>query len=136
GLFGSAEGAFSMGLAPGGRIKQEIAEDPFGYAAWDTSVSSRCFVHLLNSAVYRRVTGADPPHTPPTAKEYTDAGIPWFDYYVKGETLPGSGVLAKLDGVAGVLLKRGKKLDDNKPLDIAMTVDLSSSVKTIRDGGF
>jgi hypothetical protein len=136
-VFGSApEGAFNMGLAAGGRIKQEIAKDPFGHSAWDTSVSSRCFVHLLNSEIYRKVTRADPPHKPLTAKEYTKAGIPWFDYYLNGETLSGSAVLAKLDGVAGALLKAGKKLDDNKPLHIASTVDLSTTAKVIRDGGF
>ncbi|MDA1261115.1 MAG: hypothetical protein O3A20_10915, partial [Planctomycetota bacterium] len=38
----------SMGLAPGGRMRQEIYEDPFGLHAWEKQ-SSRCFVHLCNS---------------------------------------------------------------------------------------
>ena len=39
-----------MGLAPGGQMRQQIDEDHFGFEAWDCSHSSRCFVHLCNSA--------------------------------------------------------------------------------------
>lgn len=125
-----------MGLAPGGRIKQEIAEDPFGLDVWDISVSSRCFVHLLNSEMYRKVTGQNPPTKPITTKQYADAKVPWFDYYLDGKTLPGSGILAGLDGVASALMKKGKKLDDNKPIPIAKTVDLSRKAQVVRDGSF
>ena len=38
-----------MGLAPGGLMRQEIYEDPFGLSAWDKSAKSRCFVHIVNS---------------------------------------------------------------------------------------
>jgi len=38
-----------MGLAPGGRMKQEIYEDPHGLDAWDQRHSSRCFVTIANS---------------------------------------------------------------------------------------
>ena len=47
----------SMGLAPGGLMRQEIFEDDYGFDAWDTSVSSRCFVHVLNSIQYLAVCG-------------------------------------------------------------------------------
>ena len=57
-----------MGLAPGGRMKQEIFEDPYDYNDWDRRTSSRCFVHLANSLVWRQVTGADPPTVPLTAE--------------------------------------------------------------------
>jgi hypothetical protein len=70
-----------MGLAPGGLMRQEIYEDEYGFDAWDLSVRSRCFVHILNSLQYFAVTGARPPGKPLTAKQYTDAGLPWFDYY-------------------------------------------------------
>lgn len=70
-----------MGLAPGGRMKQEIYEDPFDFADWDTEHSSRCFVHITNSLVWRAITGDQPPTVPPTSKEYTASGLPWFEYY-------------------------------------------------------
>ena len=70
-----------MGLAPGGLMRQEIYEDDYGFDVWDTSASARCFVHILNSVQYFAVCGVSPPHKPPTAREYTDAGLPWFDYY-------------------------------------------------------
>ncbi len=59
-----------MGLAPGGRMKQEIYDDPYGLDAWDQRHSSRCFVTIANSAVWTAVTGERPPTEPPTAKEY------------------------------------------------------------------
>jgi hypothetical protein len=128
--------SYDMGLAPGGRIKQEIAEDPYGLEVWDTSVSSRCFVHLLNSEMYRKVTGQAPPTKPISAKQYADAKVPWFDYYLDGKVLTGSSILAGLDGIAAALLKKSKKLDDNKPIPIAKTVDLSERGKLVRDGSF
>src|SRR6185436_12896414 len=70
-----------MGLAPGGRMRQEIYEDPFSIHDWDTENGSRCFIHLVNSTTWLALTGQKPPTQPPTAKQYTKAGFPWFDYY-------------------------------------------------------
>ena len=71
----------SMGLAPGGRMKQEIYDDPYGLDAWDLRHGSRCFVSLLNTTQWMTVTGTMPPSEPPTARDYTANGLPWFDYY-------------------------------------------------------
>src|SRR5215468_4571679 len=60
----------SMGLAPGGLMRQEIYEDPHGSDAWDTTRTARCFVHLVNSAAYRQITGCAPPTEPVTADHY------------------------------------------------------------------
>jgi hypothetical protein len=130
------ESVYELGLAPGGRIQQAIAEDPYGIDVWDTSVSSRCFVHLLNSNAYREVTGQAPPTEPITAEQYADAHVPWFDYYQEGKTLPGSSKLAALDGVASAFMKKGKNLDDNKPIAIAGTINISRGVQVIREGEF
>lgn len=70
-----------MGLAPGGRMRQEVYDDPFYLDEWALDQPTRCFVHLANSLVWRAITSSDPPTTPWTAKEYTRAGLPWFDYY-------------------------------------------------------
>lgn len=97
----------SMGLAPGGRMRQEIMEDDYQLDDWDTENTSRCFVHLCNSMVWRQITGAEPPTVPFTAMEYARAGMPWFEYYDDAcKPLPGSPVLAGLKS-AGELKQAG-----------------------------
>ena len=97
-----------LGLAPGGLMFQEIYEDPYGFEAWDTSVRSRCFVHLLNRFQFLAVTDAEPPNIPPTAEEYTNAGLPWLEYYAGDRAaLHGATQLAGLDSVDTALEKKG-----------------------------
>lgn len=89
-----------MGLAAGGRMRQEIYEDDYELSDWDTESTSRCFVHLCNSMLWRQITGAEPPTVPPTAKEYAKANMPWFEYYDDAcKPLPGSANLATLKSV-------------------------------------
>ena len=54
-----------MGLAPGGLMRQEVYSDDYGFDAWDRSVRSRCFVHVLNSVQFFQVSGVAPPTRPP-----------------------------------------------------------------------
>ena len=56
-----------MGIAPGGKMRQEIYDDPFAFEDWDLRHRSRCFLHLANSRVWRHIVGAEPPTKPPTA---------------------------------------------------------------------
>jgi len=107
-----------MGLAPGGLMRQEIYEDDYGLEAWETSVRSRCYVHIVNSVQFYSVTGVHPPSMPPTAVEYTKAGLPWFDYYGGDlKALEGAQKLAELDSVAVKKLKKGEGvLADNETL--------------------
>jgi len=97
-----------MGLAPGGRMRQAIFKDPFSFDDWDRQNASRCFVHLTNSLVWRAITGTHPPTTPPTAKQYSKAGLPWFDYYDDaGAPLEGSRRLKGLKSVFNMGKKKG-----------------------------
>ncbi len=118
----------SMGLAPGGLMRQEIYEDEYGIDVWDTEAMSRCFVHLANSEQYQAITGHAPPTKPPTAKQYTDAGMPWFDYYsADSVALQGSKKLAQLDSVAANEIKLGKTvLAENEPVNPTNIVSLGS----------
>ena len=96
-----------MGLAPGGKMRQEIYDDPYDLADWDLRHRSRCFVHLANSMTWRAVTGTEPPTKPPTAKEYSDHGLPWFDYYAEVPAVDGGGALGKsLKSVAQVSVEK------------------------------
>ena len=113
---------FEMGLAPGGLMEQKIYDDPHGYDAWDLEHGQRCFVHLVNSSTFTQITGALPPQAPVTAADYTEAGLPWFDYYADAKPVKGSATLASLDSVgAKIIHKTGKPLVDNtspKPVNI------------------
>lgn len=50
----------NMGLAPGGLMRQEIYKDYHGISAWDTTIFSRCYVHIINSQIYHALTGKHP----------------------------------------------------------------------------
>ena len=96
-----------MGLAAGGTMRQEIYGDPFRLDDWDLSQSSRCFVHIANSMVWESITGGRPPSPPPTAKQYSDAGLPWFDYYSDAPSVEGSPVLDRLKSVVDFGQEKG-----------------------------
>jgi hypothetical protein len=70
-----------MGLAPGGRMIQDIHDDPYGMAAWDLRHSARCFVTIANTEAWQEISGEAPPTQPPSAKSYNEAGLPWFEHY-------------------------------------------------------
>ena len=120
------DSAPAMGLAPGGKMRQEIYEDPYGLDAWDQRHSSRCFVSIANSGQWMALTGELPPTRPPTAKEYTEAGMPWFEYYGgDAEAIAGAQKLAGLKrvgelagGTAGWPLGGGESFDPTDPIQI------------------
>lgn len=129
-----------MGLAPGGLMRQQIYEDEHGLDAWEQDVRSRCFVHLLNSATFRQVTGAAPPHEPPTADDYDRCGLPWFDYYDGDrETLAGAKPLARLDSVAARKVKEGEEPrtdDGGRPKQPRRILKLVPDRNLVREGRF
>lgn len=129
-----------MGLAPGGRMRQEIYEDPHDLLDWDQEHASRCFVHLANSLVWRRITREAPPTVPPTAAEYAKAGLPWFDYYAEGvRPVDGSGVLRKLKSVLRLGKERGEvPLPENEPAPPVSVVELRKGLRSgqVREGRF
>ena len=99
----------AMGLAPGGRMKQEVYADPYGLDAWDQRHASRCFVTIANSKQWVAITEERPPILSPTAADYTRAGLPWFDYYgADAAALEGAEKLGKLVSVTA----KGKQLGD------------------------
>jgi hypothetical protein len=98
-----------MGLAAGGKMKQNIYPDPHGIEAWDQENYGRAYVHIVNSAMYREITGQEPPPTPVSAKVYAQYNLPWFDLY--DETLGDISAPQVLEKVKGV-----KELDAEKGL--------------------
>ncbi|MCY4121463.1 MAG: hypothetical protein OXG72_11150 [Acidobacteria bacterium] len=135
----SPAGPREMGLAPGGLMRQEIYRDEYGFDAWNTSERSRCFVHILNSVQFLQVSGTAPPAMPPTAREYTEAGLPWFEHYGGDLTaLDGARKLAGLDSVAAMTLKKGEGVfADNDPVQPAPpTVVGKPGAVRVREGEF
>ncbi len=132
--------AREMGLAPGGLMHQEIYEDDHGLDAWDMRARSRCFVHILNSAQYRGVTGGRPPHEPPTAADYGRYGLPWFEYYdADRKALDGAPRLAGLDSVATRRIKEGHEPPEDDvtiPAAARHVVSLGPDRDRVREGRF
>jgi hypothetical protein len=121
----------SMALAPGGRMKQEIYDDPYEYTDWDLGHCSRCFVHITNSMVWHSITGKNPPTTPPTSEEYTRAGLPWFNWYDDhNQVLQGSDKLAGMKSVAELGKEKGDvPLPENESVDPHNIVQLRNGLK-------
>jgi hypothetical protein len=120
--------AAAMGLAAGGRMSQQVYDDPHGLDAWDQSVSSRCFVTLVDAVQWCEITGETPPTKPPTATEYSDAGLPWFDYYAADlATLAGAPELTAVKSVVEMAEEKGEDpLGPEAPVDPKLVVKLGS----------
>lgn len=122
----------AMGLAPGGRMRQEIYEDEYGLDAWDQRHASRCFVTIANSTQWLALTGERPSTEPPSARDYTDAGLPWFDFY--GGDLEAVETTEKMRGLASVAQLGSQKgetpLPDNATVDAANVVTLRAASAT------
>ena len=74
--------------------------------------------------------------SPPTSRDYTSAGLPWFDYYNDGKALPGSDTLSKLTSVAAKMIEKGKGvLPDNDPVQ-PKVVKIAGKGNLVRDGKF
>lgn len=119
-------------------MEQEIYEDEHGIDAWDTSTRSRCFVHLLNSLLYVLVTGSEPHTKPPSALDYTEAGLPWFEYYAADrKALDGASKLLGLDSIAAMKVKQGKGvLEGNEPVSPTNVKTVSARGNIVREGDF
>ena len=121
-------------------MRQEIFEDPHGLEAFDLQHSSRCFLHLANALVWRAVTGEQPPTVPLTGKEYSNAGIPWFEYYGSDrQTLEGSSMLAKLKSVLRLGTEKGDvSLPENDPVPVEKVITLGQKLEAgqVREGKF
>ncbi|MDE0112388.1 MAG: hypothetical protein OXN84_08925, partial [Albidovulum sp.] len=137
-LYSSAfSGESAMGLAPGGRMKQEVYDDPSGLDAWDQRRGSRCFISLVNTAQWMAITGERPPAEPPTARDYAAGGLPWFDYYDgDARALVGSEKLRELKSVAEQATLSGQgPLPDNGKIAVPRVVALGKARRVRESAG-
>lgn len=134
-----APAPMEMGLAPGGRMRQTIYDDDHSLSDYQEGVASRCFVHIANSMVWRSITGQEPPTTPPTAAEYTRAGLPWFEYYSERPAADTGGLLGKLKGIVQLGREKGEvPLPENEPVSPEHIVHLRAGLQPgqVREGAF
>ncbi|HTY23708.1 MAG TPA: hypothetical protein VMC85_11290 [Desulfomonilaceae bacterium] len=112
-----------MGLAAGGKMEQKIYPDSYGIDTWDVHTFGRVYVHIVNSMMYREITGSEPPPTPVTAREYTRYGLPWFDLYDQEKaTIEESGILTGVKSTGDLDKKLGfLSQQDDAPVDIPAT---------------
>jgi hypothetical protein len=78
-----------MAVTPGGLIRQTIVKDPLQAHEWDTENTVMFNVQLINAAVFKNLTGIDPPSTPITAKTYAEKGYPFFALYEEPSGISG-----------------------------------------------
>ncbi len=139
-VFSCGAASAEMGLAPGGRMRQQITQDRHKLEDWDLDHGSRCFVHICNSMAWRQATGSNPPSAPMTSKEYSRRGLPWFDYYSDGpEVDQQSSVLSKLKSVMQIGEEKGDvPLPENESVTPAIVVNLREGLgpAEVRDSQF
>ena len=128
--------SMSMGLAPGGKIKQEICTDSDGIDAWDQQQASRCFVHIVNSTDYASITGSIPPYRPMLTADYEAAGLPWFDYYSDSAAEEGSAVLAGLKSLADAQGEPDDYLGEGDDMAIPSFLKAINKNNNVKDGMF
>lgn len=126
-----------MGLSPGGKMMQEIYEDPYNPEEWDLDNSSHCFVHIANSEIWSEITGKKPPYSPLTAAVYSRHGLPWFDYYAEEGTAAIEGA-EKLQGLKSVkkmgTIKKEQPLSENESVEEMLVQAIGRKPKIVREG--
>lgn len=114
-----------MGLAPGGRMRQEVYTDRRDPTDWDLEHGLRCFISILNSQQWREVTGEPAPGKPISARAYARGGLPWFDYYSEAPAETGSPQLATLKPAAAFVAHSGSEGDAlTEPVAVARVIKL------------
>jgi hypothetical protein len=128
--------AAAMGIAPGGRMKQQIYRDQFDLSDWDLENSARCFLHIANSEQWKEITGSYPPLKPPSASDYNHAGLPWFDYYTDQPAVTGSGILSNLKSVVQMTKQKSDAIEGNQSCSPDVIVKLRKGLakNQVREG--
>ena len=118
-------------------MEQKIYPDPHGIETWDPSSASRVYVHIVNSDLWREITGEKPPETPVTAKEYAKHGLPWYELYDEHfSSLQGTSTLTQVKSVKELDEdKSSAPLQDDSPVEPGIVKKLKLLAKhLVRDG--
>ena len=87
--------------------------------------------------VWQSLTGNRPPYPPPTAKSYSAAGLPWFDYYRDDvAALAGSEALDELKSFSQISASKGDHVlpeNDAPNLNPSQIRHLGKTRKLVRE---
>ena len=122
-----------MGLTAGGLMKQEIFKDEHKFSSWDMRNTERCFITIANAQQWMSITKEEPPITPISAKAYTAAGLPWFDYYDGDKSaIEGAKKLGTIKSIKKLgIASRNSYQDENEEVINPSVITTSSKVKNI-----
>jgi hypothetical protein len=120
-------------------MKQSIYPDPHGVDTWDEARTSRVFVHIVNSVMWREITGEEPPASPITARDYAAHGLPWFELYDERKgALGATPALTHVKSVKEIDAEKSAiPLQDDEPVNggpIAKLWGTLASIADVRDG--
>ena len=105
-----------MGIAAGGKIRQEILEDTYGVESWDESAFRDAVIHIVNSEVYQEITGREAPPSPITKEQYYQYGIPWYsDYNEKAPSLSPVAAFKRVFSIGQIDKNRGIGKEEAAP---------------------
>ena len=90
-----------MGIAAGGRIRQVIHEDLKG-DKWLPHHTTVFNVQILNSLLYKWVTGVPAPGRPIDVATYAASGLPFFAHYEEPSGICGGAAFANVQSVAEI----------------------------------
>lgn len=103
-----SEPVIEMGIARGGKIKQQIIEDTYGAESWDEAAFRDVVIHIVNSEVYQHITGCEAPPSPITDEQYRSCKIPWYsDYKEKAPSLSPVAVFKRVLSIGQIDKNRG-----------------------------
>lgn len=122
-----------MSVALGGAIKQMIKRDSYDSSKWLRDRTMRSNVQLLNSEVFAKVTGRQPPPTPIDTKAYASMCLPFYELQEESSEVHGDfkGVrsIAAIDGKEEEMVKpRLVQLNAAKPRMTTAYEELKKSV--------
>ena len=119
----------AMGLGAGGTMRQKIYSDPYGVDTWDENNDGRIAIHIINSAQFKEITGAEPPPSPIDAQSYTKYGLPWFELYDDLiSAIRGATPFAKIKTISDHDRERGMTDPGDNSVDIS-----ESQIRELRD---
>lgn len=112
----ASKSVVEMGIARGGKIKQQIMEDTYGTESWDETAFRDVVIHIVNSEVYQHITGREAPPCPITQEQYRSSKIPWYsDYKEKAPSLSPVAAFKRILSIGQIDKNRGVAKDEAPP---------------------
>lgn len=126
-----------MGLGAGGLIEQAILNaGEYQPDAFDPEATGRVFIHIVDAAMYKEITGKKPHASPITPEDYRKAGYPWFSTWGEdaGKDVKVKPALAEIKSVGQIQKEKAPKQSGLINADNDKVVHLGG--KPVSDGNW